>query len=363
MGNYKNYVRKSFSYEGRRYFIYGATEEDCLIKIGRKKAELEAGSHSIDRNARVSEWCQEWLETYKEDKINDLYYKDLQRTLDRFLISEIGYMPLRKVKPLHLQRILNGTAEYSQSYINKIYDAIHQVFSAAYANDLTATDLTKSLVRPVGKKKQNRRAVTDHERQLTLEAAKTHRGGWFILIMLYGGLRPGEVAALRWNDIDLRSNVLHVRHAVKSGNVVGDPKTASGVRVVPIPSRLREVLLLEDHEPFDLVCKTARGQRHTKCSMQEMWRSFKAEMHRLNKPEPGQFVRPIGEDLTLYCYRHTYCTDLQAAGVPINVAKELMGHSSIYVTAMIYTHRSEDAFNSAAELIDAYTSGQKQSAM
>ena len=72
----------------------------------------------------------------------------------------------------------------------------------------------------------------------------------------------------------------------------------------------------------------------------------------------GKLLPPFATDpgLSLYCYRHTYCTDLQAAGVPINVAKELMGHSSIAVTAQIYTHKSDEAFNNAADLINKYNS-------
>ncbi len=50
--------------------------------------------------------------------------------------------------------------------------------------------------------------------------------------------------------------------------------------------------------------------------------------------------------LTMLCWglRHTFCTDCQAAGVPINVAKEWMGHSDISVTAKIYTHMVDEVF-------------------
>ena len=51
-----------------------------------------------------------------------------------------------------------------------------------------------------------------------------------------------------------------------------------------------------------------------------------------------------------YCLCHTYCTDLQAKGVPLKTASYLMGHSSIQVTADIYTHITEDALNEAARL-------------
>lgn len=62
----------------------------------------------------------------------------------------------------------------------------------------------------------------------------------------------------------------------------------------------------------------------------------------------------LAEDLTLYCLRHTYCTDLEAAGVPINVAKYLMGHSSIEMTARIYTHMRPDTLESATDKINAF---------
>ena len=64
----------------------------------------------------------------------------------------------------------------------------------------------------------------------------------------------------------------------------------------------------------------------------------------------------VGRDLTPYCLRHTYCTDLQNAGVPINVAKYLMGHSDIRVTANIYTHHTEDVSKSAIKAMEHYYS-------
>ena len=63
-------------------------------------------------------------------------------------------------------------------------------------------------------------------------------------------------------------------------------------------------------------------------------------------------VHAIADDLVPYCLRHTYGTDLQDAGVPINVAKYLMGHSDISVTANIDTHTTDEAIADAAEKIN-----------
>ena len=56
----------------------------------------------------------------------------------------------------------------------------------------------------------------------------------------------------------------------------------------------------------------------------------------------------VADDLTPYCLRHTYATDLQPADVPINVAKDFPGHQSIAMTSQIYTHLSVDAFAAAS---------------
>ena len=71
-----------------------------------------------------------------------------------------------------------------------------------------------------------------------------------------------------------------------------------------------------------------------------------------NKPRIVKSV--LASDLTMYRLRHTYCTDLEAAGVPINVAKYLMGHSSIELTARVYTHIRDDTLADAAEKIAAF---------
>jgi len=62
----------------------------------------------------------------------------------------------------------------------------------------------------------------------------------------------------------------------------------------------------------------------------------------------------VAGDLVPYCLRHTYGTDLQDAGVPINIAKYLMGHSDISMTANIYTHTTETAIQDAADKINKY---------
>lgn len=64
-----------------------------------------------------------------------------------------------------------------------------------------------------------------------------------------------------------------------------------------------------------------------------------------------------------YLLRHTFCTDCQAAGVPLNVAKELMGHSDISVTAKIYTHMVDEVFEQNRKRLAEYANQKEQKAV
>jgi integrase len=63
---------------------------------------------------------------------------------------------------------------------------------------------------------------------------------------------------------------------------------------------------------------------------------------------------PLADDFDLYNLRHTYCTDLEKMGVPINIASRFMGHANINITAKIYTHASTEAIEIGRELIDTW---------
>lgn len=352
-------ITRTFTYEGKRYYVRGKDDTDIAAKIAIKKRDLEEGKRKIDKNMLVSEWAEEWLRVYKEPVVSSKYYKNIECIMDGIIVPKIGLLQMKNVRPVHLQGILNESTKYSSSYIQKIHNIIKHMFKDAYYNNLTLEDITESLKLPPGKGKQQRRPITPRERELTLKVAETYRGGTFVLVMLYCGLRPGEVAALTWSNVDLNNNVIHVRQALKSDGSIGDPKSKAGVRDVPIPTVLADRLKKERHQNRTmLVCTNSQGNRYNATSMKTMFNVYRNKMNIAAgcKTKWGRALPPlvVNDDLSLYCYRHTYCTDLQAAGVPINVAKELMGHSNISVTAQIYTHKSDEAFNNAAALINAY---------
>jgi integrase len=265
-------------------------------------------------------------------------------------------MRLIDVKGTHLQAILNEMKGFSKDRISKMRLAMNQLFSRAVDDGLLVKNPAANLVVSKEAKDGTRRSITPYERLITLQTAKTHHAGAWILTMLYTGLRPQETAALRGRHINLKTMEIHVEEALKRDGLIGATKTGAGKRTVPLPPELKPYF--SKIKPFDFCFTSFKGCPLSKNNMGTMWTSFKRQM----QIEAGcKLYRnalvppyPIADDLVPYCFRHTYCTDLQDAGIPINVAKDLMGHSSIAVTSKIYTHMTETQFQSTAERIAVY---------
>ena len=365
----KNSVVVYFRFRGHRLTASGSTRDEALANAAVKKAKLEAGHVEISGSTLVKDWIGEWLETYKHTgKINERWYKDLCGICNNYIIPAIGAERIKFVKPIQLQKIINSNKK-SRSFNDKLYDAIRQIFRTAYQNGLTPSNIAESLHKAPAQSGKARRSITAHERSVLLrvldgnltvsvsENVETpHRGKLFCLLMLYAGLRPGEAAALIWKDIDFSHRTIEINKALKSDGVIRpQPKTDSGFRTVPIQDALL-VPLQEAKEksasPLSFVCVNQKGNPYTKRTIFAMWDNIR----RLMNIEMGAkvyrnqiIVKALPDDFVLYNLRNTFCTDLQAAGVPINVARELMGHSDISITSKIYTHHSDRSIDDALD--------------
>ena len=350
--------RKSFTFDGRRYYVRADSPEELIEKVTRKKADLEHDKRCISRNMKVEDWIEEWMTVYKEPIVSDGWLKNIRSMMDSCVITEIGKMRLKDVRPTHLQRILNAKSDCSASYIKKLAVLLDELFEQALCNDLVLKNPAKSLSRPQGTPQKDRRSITDIERAAILDFCEHHWSGLFLKLQLFCGFRPSEAAALTWSDVDLASDPprINISKSAKFDGQVGAPKSKAGYRSVPIPDELLPDLSAPGANPFGYVCLNKSGRMIRPDTFKSVW---KVARHHMNVFMGCRTFRnelvppyPLADDFTMYCLRHTYCTDLEKAGVPINVASRLMGHSSLELTAKIYTHDSEEVFASAAKKIN-----------
>ena len=347
----KNYkYRHTEVYKGVRIDYRGDTLKDIYEKVAKRKHIIDGGY--IGSDSTFTTYAYKWAEVYKKHNVSLGWYNTMLKIIDK-ICKNIGDKKLADLTAIELQSYLNSLSNNSNSYIKKEYQIIKQIFHRAYVDGLIKREPELEL--PKGKANVPGRSLTDKERSVLLEVLTDHRGEIFCKLMLYCGLRGQEAAVLMWKDVDFDRGVVIVDKALKKDGTIGPPKSSAGVREVPIPINFMPLLKERRGEPFGLVCSTLNGGMYTESNRKNLIKNIKREMNikmgcrvvrnQLQPPFPLQ-------DFKLHYLRHTYCTDLEKAGVPINIAKVLMGHSSIEVTAGIYTHADYQTLEIARQLIN-----------
>jgi integrase len=199
------------------------------------------------------------------------------------------------------------------------------------------------------------KTYTPDEIRQVLRVADGDRSGhlWYLAL---SGLRRGEIAGLRWSDLDLDARTVSIeRNRVQAGagNVVeGDPKTLSSRRTLPLDDGLVVVLrrasaryaeerlaLGTDHRDSGYVAVNEIGEPHTPDTLTRMWL----------KMAKAAGVRPI----RLHDARHSCGTAMHLRGVPVAVIAKWLGHANPAVTTSLYGHSQDDALKAAAKSLGA----------
>ena len=342
MTEYK--YRKRFTYLGKRYSVYANTLVDLGQKYADKLAELKTGSKVVSGDTTFREWAEKCIDAYKTGQ-KPITKKKYKNRVECCITRYIGNYTIKSITPMDLQEILNRQEGNSKTQINEVYQALRFLFRHALENHLRADDPSLYLEKPAGTH-NSRRALTAKERETVIKVGKTDRRYYFYLLMLFCGCRPSEAAECQGRDIVCEDGcyLLHIRGT----------KTALSDRFVPIPDEL--LTLIKKTPKFDFIACTQEGHKIQNCS--RLWHSFKRQLN----IEMGAFVYrnhvcppyPIAPDIVPYCFRHEYCSDLARKGIDIRTAQQLMGHSSIQLTANIYTHVNKESIIEAGKVLNGW---------
>nr|DAF48755.1 MAG TPA: Integrase [Siphoviridae sp. ctt1f11] len=337
-------ITKTFTYNGKRYFVRGKTERAVIEKLILKKQALERDEVLNPARRTVASWALECVDTYKVNQSEITREKYLQK-LKSYVLNEIGALLIKDVTPIMCQRVLNLKGSKSKATINDTYQMLRFIFKYAKINKLINIDPTENLVKPSGYYNP-RRSLTTSEEQHFLNVLNQHYVPLYFALMYYAGCRPSEASAVEFRDIVMRDGerYLHIRGT----------KTKAADRYVPIVDGLAKLLPC-GLSPFELLCKNQQGKALNKDNKRRAW----AHLSRLMNIDMGCKVYrnellppyPLATDISAYSLRHTFCTNLQKRGVDIRTAQYLMGHADIAMTANIYTHVDFELINQAAALM------------
>ncbi len=175
-----------------------------------------------------------------------------------------------------------------------------------------------------------------------------------ITLLLYTGMRRGELCGLEWSDIDFKNSLIDISksslYLPERGIFDDTTKTQSSNRVIKIPSAVIE--LLTEYKRYQIAERLKLGDK---------WIDSKKVFTQWNgKPiHPdtitGWFAHFIRRHnlppIHLHSLRHTNATLLIASGADLRTVSKRLGHSNMTTTANIYTHAIKSADERAAELL------------
>lgn len=363
-------VGRNFDGSLNRISVYAATQKELERKVAEIKVQIEQGIYLSSDTALFGKIAENWIEHFKptiSEKMR-LRYKGIIKGK----LQPLAEMRVRDLRPMHLQVIINEMAKdgYAQKSMQMVKQTASQVLDLAMQNDLVYRNVFEKIKVP-HVDAEERQPITEEQRELILNTWEGYRMGVPALIMLYCGLRRGELLALLWTDIDFKAKTLSVSKAADmptNATTVKKPKTKAGTRIVPIPDAIMPALLRARREAISMyVCPAMHtGDIMSAQAYTEAWSSY---MHYLNlcaggrdkvrtKNENGKvcFIPAVQamEPFTAHQLRHSYATMLYDADVDVKTAQKLLGHADFSVTMKIYTHLSTEKESAGIEKLNQH---------
>ncbi|MDR2933337.1 MAG: site-specific integrase [Oscillospiraceae bacterium] len=341
-------VRKSF---------YGKTQKECKKQAKDFEKSLNEKLIAIEEYT-VGDWLEKWLTTYKKDSgISDATYKNYKYCVGIIKKHKVSNMQLVKVKPMHITQFYNDNEKYSASVLNKFSILLFGAFDAAIDNDLCYKNPAKK-AKKLKKASGEKTPFSPEATQTIKEFAKTDSEfGTIIMLMLCTGLRPQEIRALHWKNINLKEKYILVDTAIKRNGVIGLPK-GNRIRIVPIKEDLIKHLkphIQSDDSPVLTVPSEQKRKRRgdegyetdgihlTDTALRTQYTAFFIRLNKYlaeNKKEPVVVLSP-------HSMRHTYATELATSGVSQKAIQLILGHADMSTTDG-YTHLSNLAYLKSA---------------
>lgn len=327
--------------------VYGATKAEAERKKKAFLKQVEQGLRVAENGRTLSQWADEWLSLYKRGKVRANTYRLYSSEVER-IKKYFGSRPLNAVLQSDIISFLSTRKGLSGSTVRMSEIVINAVMEAAVNNRLIPFNPCRGVESLKGPNGTHRALTREEIDVINKVAASGHYFARPIMIMLYAGLRRGEVSALTAEDInDERIDVSKAIEFSCNEGKISTTKTDAGIRTVPIFSPLRPYLL---NLPSGYIVTGAGGNREEnitegafRCGM----KSFISECRR------------IMPDITFQAHdlRHTFATMLYDAGVDIKTAQLWLGHSNPAITMQVYTHLSAQRKNVSKDSVERYFSG------
>ncbi|WHH58440.1 site-specific integrase [Petroclostridium sp. X23] len=319
--------------------LYANDREELIKKFDMERSRLHMGYNIEPSMLTVGKWVDIWLTQYKKNSIKPATYDGYYNTIKNYIKPYFGSTRLSMLKTDSIQQVYNKMKdkELDTASIKKVHTVLNQAFNQAIRNGIVYINPVTAAAVPKQKKNKVRILSKQEQKKFTEACDKINNVYTELLsFLLETGLRIGEALALIKDNVSLEDEEITIANTahrirnyegtgLKTKINIGDVKTDSGYRKVPLTSKAYNILehRLEVTKSEFVFCANNGS------ILQE--RNVRRTIDRIKKDTKLK-------DMTAHTLRHTFATRMLEAGLPLKVASEILGHKSIQITADIYMH-------------------------
>ena len=366
---------------GKRHSIYAKTLDELREKEIDVLRDALDGIRADKNDLTINDLYFRWVQLKKGLKANTFH--NYQYMYKQFVEPDFGEMHIVDLKRSDVRAFYNHLADAQHlkaNTIDSIHTVLHQVLELGVEDECLrynpSDNALKELKKAHNHDTEKRRALTVPEQNLfedfLSQEGQYHRWYPIFTVMLWTGMRVGEITGLRWEDIDLEEGTISVNHTLvyfdrggseRCGYAVNTPKTKAGERTIPMLPKVKEAFIMEKEyqEEVGISCKAVvdgytdfifinrfgdtQNQATLNKALRRIIRDCNYEV--LDKGEKDSVTLPRFSNHSL---RHTFTTRMCEAGVNIKAMQDILGHADAETTLQIYADATKEL--KRAELIN-----------
>ena len=314
-------------------------------RAGLEEAKRQARAFYIDGTASADDqlfgaYAQEWFQVRKQPRISPSSANVYRGALNRYILPALGDRQLRAIRPMDLQRLVNGLEGMSGATVGAVIIVLRGIFAAALQDRLIASNPTTGLQKPKLAPVQQKRALTQDERRRVEAVALSHPRGMFLALLYWLGVRSGEARGFKWGDIDWQHSRISVCRDIDSAahNTEGALKTPGSARTLPVPAPLMEMLRTQRGLPGAYILPGSAPGRPMSAVMASKYFARMRE------------AAGLPREITPHWMRHNFITMCRDNGLAAEDTMYLAGHTTYQTTLHIYTHVTDARLRQLGEL-------------
>ena len=280
-----------------------------------------------------SDYSSNWFDLYVVGKVKKTTQVRYKSYLKVHLLPYFGDLCIDKITRAVVQRFINNSSIKGSKTLHNVLQFLNRIFDAAVDDGYLQNNPSRSsqIILPKNNSKE-RKALTESEvRDILLNICKlSDPDRLLICLLIFTGMRRGELLGLKWDDVDLTSKLISIsRNATYPSTnqaIIESPKPKKGYRQIPIIDYLNEILVRQQkHDGFII------GHSNKPISLQQ----YRNTMNRI-----GNVIDL--HDATAHIFRHTLLTMASNSGIEPKMLQALAGHSNMAFTLDRYVHVQTD---------------------